>query len=120
MYVNCVTTAFIGDVPFFALADGTVHWLDHGSKSAAVHDGLLCAIADHPGKRLISGGEDGKVNALLLDGSVATLGEMGRKWVTSIAVGPQGAVAFASGRNATVRFADGKTKEFTHPRSVEG
>ncbi len=117
---HCVTAAFIGDVPFFALADGSVHWLDHGSKSAAVHDGLLCAVADHAGKRLISGGEDGKVNALSLGGSVAVLGEMGRKWVTSIAVGPQGAVAFASGRNATVRFADGKTKEFTHPRSVEG
>jgi WD40 repeat protein len=117
---HCVTAAFIGDVPFFALADGTVHWLDHGSKSAAVHDGLLCAVADVPSKRLVSGGEDGKVCALTLDGSVVVLAELGRKWVTSIAAGPQGALAFASGRNATVRFADGKMKEFAHPRSVEG
>ncbi|TIU41764.1 MAG: WD40 repeat domain-containing protein, partial [Mesorhizobium sp.] len=28
--------------------------------------------------------------------------------------------AYASGKTAFVRFADGKTKEFTHPRSVEG
>ncbi|BCH22926.1 WD40 repeat domain-containing protein [Mesorhizobium sp. L-8-3] len=117
---HCVTAAFIGGVPFFAMADGTVHWLDHGSKSATIHDGLLCAVADAPGKRLVSGGEDGKVCALSLDGSVAVLAELGRKWVTSIAAGPQGALAFASGRNATVRFADGKTREFAHPRSVEG
>ncbi|BCH30730.1 hypothetical protein MesoLjLc_26600 [Mesorhizobium sp. L-8-10] len=117
---HCVTAAFIGGVPFFAMADGTVHWLDHGSKSATIHDGLLCAVADASGKRLVSGGEDGKVCALSLDGSVAVLAEMGRKWVTSIAAGPQGALAFASGRNATVRFADGKTREFAHPRSVEG
>ena len=40
--------------------------------------------------------------------------------MTSVAPGPQGAIAFASGRNAYVRFADGKVKEFQHPRSVEG
>ena len=34
--------------------------------------------------------------------------------------GPQGAIAYATGRSAFVRFADGKTKEFQHPRSVEG
>ena len=40
--------------------------------------------------------------------------------MTSVAPGPQGAIAFASGRNAYVRFADGKVKEFQHARSVEG
>ena len=48
------------------------------------------------------------------------LGDLGRKWVTSVAPGPQGAIAYASGRSAHVRFADGKVKEFQHPRSVEG
>ncbi|MGI6856596.1 WD40 repeat domain-containing protein [Mesorhizobium sp. 1B3] len=117
---HCITAAFIGGVPFFALADGNVHWLDHGQKSAVVHDGLLCAVADMSTKRLVSGGEDGKASSLKADGTVETLVELGRKWVTNVAIGPQGAVAVASGRNATVRFADGKTKEFAHPRTVEG
>lgn len=117
---HCVTAAFIGDLPFFALADGAVHWLDHGQKSAVAHDGLLCAVVDPSGKRLISGGEDGKVSSLKADGTLEALLELGRGWVTSVAAGPQGAVAVASGRNATVRLADGKTKEFNHPRSVEG
>jgi WD40 repeat protein len=116
---HCVTAAFIGGVPFFALADGAVHWLDHGQKTAKPHDGLLTAVADPAKSRLLTGGEDGKVAAIGVDGTVETLAEVGRKWVTSIAAGPQGAIAFASGRNAYVRFADGKVKEFLHPRSVE-
>ena len=31
---HCVAAAFLGGVPLFALADGTVHRLDHGHKSA--------------------------------------------------------------------------------------
>ena len=46
--------------------------------------------------------------------------EAGRKWITSIAAGPQGAIAYATGRSAFVRLPDGKVKEFQHPRSVEG
>jgi WD40 repeat protein len=117
---HCVTAAFVGGVPFFALADGTVHRLDHGHKTAKAHDGLLTAVADPANARLVSGGEDGKVAALRTDGSVEILGDLGRKWVTSIATGPQGAIAFASGRNAYVRFADRKVKEFQQARSVEG
>jgi WD40 repeat protein len=117
---HCVTAAFIGGVPFFALAGGDVHWLDHGHRPAKAHDGLLAAVADPAGKRLLSGGEDGKVVAVGVDGKVETLAELGRKWVTAVAPGPQGALAFASGRLACVRFADGKVKEFPHQRSVEG
>jgi WD40 repeat protein len=117
---HCVTAAFVGDVPFFAMADGSVHRLDGGHKSSPVHEGLLTAVLDPAGQRLITGGEDGKVAAVRIDGSVETLADIGRKWVTSVAAGPQGAIAFASGRVAHVRFADGKQKEFAHPRSVEG
>jgi WD40 repeat protein len=117
---HCVAAAFIGEVPFFALADGSVHRLDHGHKSEQVHDGLLTAVIDPAKPRLLTGGEDGKVSAIGRDGVAETLAEIGRKWVTSIAPGPQGAIAFGSGRNTYVRFADGRLKEFAHPRSVEG
>src|SRR4051812_2171673 len=117
---HCVAAAFIGEVPLFALADGTVHRLDHGHKTCIAHDGLLTAVVDPAGPRLLSGGEDGKVAAIRADGSVETLAGIGRKWVTSVAPGPQGAVAFASGKTAWVRFADGRQKEFAHQRSVEG
>ena len=117
---HCVAAAFLDDIPHFALADGTIHRLDHGAKSVVAHDGLLCAAVTWDGKALVTGGEDGKVALTRPDGSTEALAEVPRKWVTSVATGPQGAVAYASGRTAFVRFADGKVKSFDHPRSVEG
>jgi WD40 repeat protein len=117
---HCVAAVFLGDIPHFALADGVIHRLDHGAKSVVAHDGLLSAAVALDGAALITGGEDGKVAATRADGSTATLAELPRKWITSVAAGPQGAVAYATGKTAHVRFADGKTKSFDHPRSVEG
>jgi WD40 repeat protein len=117
---HCIAAAFLGGVPHFALADGSIHRLDHGHKTETVHDGLLCATHDAANDRLITGGEDGKTVATKVGGVSETLAEIGKKWVTAVASGPQGAAAFASGKTAYVRFADGKTKEFAHPRSVEG
>ena len=111
---------FVGDVPHFCLADGTIHRLDHGDKVNTAHDGLLAAAFDPLAARLVTSGEDGTVRESRADGALATLAEIGRKWITAVACGPQGAVAFASGRTACVRFADGTIKEFAHPRSVEG
>ena len=116
---HCIAAAFLGGVPHFALADGTVHRLDHGHKWQAVHDGLLCATLDQGAKHLITGGEDGKVFSSAGE-SKDLLAEAGKKWISSVASGPQGAIAYATGKTAVVRFADGKTRDFTHPRSVEG
>jgi WD40 repeat protein len=116
---HCVSAVFLDDVPHFALADGAIHRLDHGHKWQEVHDGLLAATLDQPKSRLITGGEDGKVFSSAGDTS-ELLAEAGRKWITSVASGPQGAIAYATGKTAFVRFADGKVKEFQHPRSVEG
>lgn len=117
---HCIAAVFIDGTPFFALADGNVHWLGQRQKSTLAHDGLLCATADPAGKRLVCGGEDAKVSSLKADGTVETLLDFGRGWVTSVATGPQGAVVAASGRKAIIRFADEATKELVHPRSVEG
>ncbi|WEX10156.1 WD40 repeat domain-containing protein [Chelativorans sp. AA-79] len=117
---HCIATVWLNDIPHFALADGVVHRLDNGHKWAELHDGLLSAIPTRDHRRLLTGGEDGRACALSPDGSVEQLAEIGRKWVTSVAAGPQEMVAFASGRVAYVRFPEGRIREFQHPRSVEG
>ena len=116
-----LAAAFLGDVPFFALADGTVHRLDHGHKIGKAHDGLLAAVLD-PANDAADHRRRGR-QGLSPPPPTATSSDspsIGRKWITSVAAGPQGAIAYATGKNAYVRFADGKTKEFQHPRSVEG
>lgn len=115
---HCVGVFWLHDKPHFALADGVVHRLDDGHKWAEVHDGLLSVAQDS--NRLLTGGEDGKVCSLHADGSLEILAELGRKWISSIAAGPQGIMGFGSGRVAYVRFADGRMKELQHSRTVEG
>ncbi len=116
----CVVAVFLDGIPHFALADGVVHRLDGGHKQTEVHDGLLCAAHDFAGNRLVTGGEDGRIMATASDGATEMLAEEGRKWVTAIAAGPQGAVAYAVGRDAHVILPGGEKRTFSHARSVEG
>lgn len=117
---HVVTAAFLGDIPFFAAASGAIHRLDGGDKVTEAHQGLLTCVKDHASQTLVTGGEDGKVLRIAHDGSVSTLAEVPRKWIAVVAAGPQGAVAYAHGKSAFVRLADGTVKEFTEQRTVEG
>lgn len=117
---HCLAAVFLDDVPHFALADGSIHSLDHGHKTIKANDGLLCAALDAAGERLITGGEDGKVFATKRGGEPVKLADAGRKWITSVAVGPQNAIAFAAGKSATVILPSGTLREIPHPRTVEG
>lgn len=117
---HCIATCWLSGVPHYALADGVVHRFEGGHKWTELHDGLLCATPDEQNKTLLTGGEDGRVCSLSADGTFEEIASIGRKWVTSIASGPRGSLAYGSGRTAWVKLPDGKTKELQHPRSVEG
>ncbi|MCL7996644.1 WD40 repeat domain-containing protein [Brucella sp. 21LCYQ03] len=117
---HCLYARFIKGVPFFALADGTIHRLDNGHQTSEAHDGLLSATLSFDGKSLLTGGEDGRVCQTASDGTVTELAKVPRKWMTAIASGPSGTVAFASSRSAWVRTSNGKVQEYTQERSVEG
>jgi WD40 repeat protein len=116
---HCIAAAWLNDVPHFALADGVVHRLDNGHKTVSANDGLLAAVPTLDAKALITGGEDGRVVRVSSNGSTETIGEIGRKWINAVAAGPQGAIAYATGRTAHVRLPNGTVKSFEHPRSAE-
>jgi WD40 repeat protein len=111
---------FLGNVPFFAASSGEIHRLDMGHKTVEAHQGLLTAVADPVTNSLVTGGEDGKVNRILADGTLKPIAEAPRKWITALAAGPSGAVAYVHGKTATVVTSDGKSREFTEARSIEG
>jgi len=116
-----VAAAFLGQTAAFALGDGTVRLVDEaGERSASVHAGaILTATATGEG-RLLTGGDDGKVALTDAAGSVTTVAERPRKWIDLVAAGPDGAVAFAGGRQVFVRLKDGQERSFDHARAVGG
>ncbi len=117
---HVVAAHFLGDVPFFATAAGTIHRLDGGEKVTEAHQGLLTCIRDPFSATLLTGGEDGKVMRIGSDGEATLIAEAPRKWISVVAGGPQNAVAYAHGKSSFVKQADGTLKEFPEERSVEG
>ncbi|MDY8108342.1 WD40 repeat domain-containing protein [Fulvimarina sp. 2208YS6-2-32] len=113
---------FLDDAPLFALADGTVHMPLSGAGSVlTAHDGgLLTASLDRFANRLLTGGEDGKVMAIDGQGRVTEIASIGRKWVSTVAGGPNDVVGFGSGRTAYTRMTDGTVREEVFSRTVEG
>lgn len=118
-----VDAVFLGDTAAFALGDGSARLIgaDGVEKSVAAHRGaILAATVDRDGKATITAGDDGRVVRVAPDGAAETLAERPRKWIDQVAAGPGGAVAFANGRQVTVRFADNREKTLDLPRAVGG
>lgn len=118
-----VGAEFLGARPIFALGDGTVRLGDDPTAIQTVfaHEGgILAASLTLDQKALVTSGDDGRVVCIAADGTVTLLAEKKAKWIDQLATGPQGAVAFASGRMAWVRTADGKLLEFPHDKAVGG
>jgi WD40 repeat protein len=81
--------------------------------------GILCSISD--GKRIVMGCDDGKVVVLDRDGAVSTFAtDAKRRWIDSVALHPDGAVAWSSGKTAFVQAPKGEVKSFEVPSTVGG
>ena len=116
-----VEAAFLGDTPAFALGDGTVRVASGvTAETVQVHGGAILSAAATGDGRMLTGGDDGLVALTDANGETARLAERPRKWIDHVAAGPGGTVAFASGKQAIVRFADGRERAFDHKRSVGG
>jgi WD40 repeat protein len=111
---------FLGDVPFYAASSGVIHRLDMGEKVSEAHAGLLASVTDPLTNSIVTGGEDGRVCRIGADGSVSVVAEQPRKWIATVAAGPSGAVAYAVGKVATVVTSDGKSRDFSEQRTIEG
>jgi WD40 repeat protein len=116
---HVLAASFLGDIPVFVAASGSIHRLDGGEKVTEAHQGLLACVKDSSNQTLVTGGEDGKVLRIAHDGTVTELANVPRKWISVVAAGPQGAVAYAVGKTGYVRLADGTVKEFAEERTIE-
>lgn len=107
----------------FALSDGSVFVAprEGDTRRIAAHDGVILSAAPHPdGKRLVTGGDDGRLKAISPDGSVETIGEL-RKWVDHLAASAASGVIVAGvGKEAIVFKADKETHRFGYPSTIGG
>jgi WD40 repeat protein len=91
---------------------------DGEPRRVAVHDGAILASAAD-GKRIVSGGDDGKVAETNSKGETRALAtDAKHRWIDHVALGPGGAVAWSAGKTA---FAQGKElRELDLPSTVGG
>jgi WD40 repeat protein len=113
---------FLGDIAAFVGSEETVTLVDSAgeARSVAVHGGgILCTATD--GKRLVTGGDDGKVIALGARGETEVLAtDAKRRWIDCVALHPDGAVAWSAAKTAFVRSAKQDDKSFDAPSTVGG
>lgn len=113
---------FLGKVAAFVGGEESVTLVDGGAEARTVKlhgGGILCATAD--GKRLVTGGDDGKVVALDGRGTVEELAaDARRRWIDSVALHADGAVAWSAGKTAFVQAPKQEVKSFDVPSTVGG
>jgi WD40 repeat protein len=114
---------FLGDVAAFVGAEETVTLVageGGDARSVAVHGGgILCTASD--GRRVVTGGDDGKLVAVAANGNAETLAtDAKRRWIDNVALHADGAVAWSAGKTATVRAPKGEDKTLDAPSTVGG
>ncbi len=113
---------FLGDQAVFVGDEEKVTFVDPGGKLSPVdtHFGaILCHASD--GKRLVTGGDDGKVIAIDRDGKPTVLAtDAKRRWIDNVALHPDGALAWSAGKTAFVRSGKNDEKSFDAPSTVGG
>jgi len=117
-----VEAAFLGEVAAFALGSGSVG-LIKGTESGKVpvHSGaILSATPTRDGKALLTGGDDGRVALVDSSGAVTVVAEHKGKWIDHVAAGPNGAIAYACGRQVSVLFGDGRKRTLDLARAAGG
>jgi WD40 repeat protein len=112
---------FLGDVAAFVGAEEMV-WLADGTDVKplpAQGGGILCSTSD--GKRIVTGGDDGKVVSVDAKGAIETIAtDAKRRWIDNVAIHPDGAVAWSVGKTAFVRPPKGEEKSLDVPSTVGG
>jgi WD40 repeat protein len=119
-----VTAAhWVGDEAMFALGDGAVLAAPREGETRRIeaHDGAILSAALHPdGKRLLTGGDDGRLNAIAHSGELQTIAEL-RKWIDHVVASPSSGVIVAGvGKDAMV-FREGReAHRFAYPSTIGG
>lgn len=113
---------FLGGDAVFVLVEeaALVVRTDGGNERIALHDGGILSSAGD-GSRIVTGGDDGKVMQIDPDGAIrAVFADPKQRWIDHVALGPDGALAWSSGRSVQVATRKGETKALDLPSTAGG
>jgi len=114
---------WIGDEAWFALGDGAVMAAPREGETRRItaHDGAILSAAVHPdGKRLLTGGDDGRLSAVSPGGEVQTLAEL-RRWIDHVvASAVSGVIVAGVGKQAVVLREGREVHRFEYGSTVGG
>lgn len=119
---HVVAAHWLDGTPVLALADGTVGLLRDGALSlSTVHPEAGILVASGGAKRLVTGGDDGRVVETRSDGTVVELGTArGGGWIDALALHADGSVAWSAGRTVVARDAKGRERTMAAPSTARG
>lgn len=115
-----VAAHFLGRTPAFALVDGSVLLADIGLefRIPAHEDGAILVAAGN-GKKLFTGGDDGRIVATDFAGETEILARE-KGWIDALACRDDGSLAWSRGKWVRARDAKGEIKEWQAPSTVRG
>lgn len=111
---------FFGRVPVFVLGEEALLFAADDERRVAIHaGGILVGAGD--GKRIVTGGDDGRLVATDASGASTELAaDDNKRWIDQVALGPDDAVAWSAGKVAHVLTRKGEDRTFEAPSTVAG
>ncbi len=112
---------FFGATPVFVLGEEALLFAgEDREKRVAVHAGGILASASD-GRRIVTGGDDGKLVATDANGDAKELAADDKKrWIDQVALGPDGAVVWSAGKTANAFTGKGERRSYDAPSTVAG
>jgi len=111
---------FLGKTAVFVLGEEDLLFVAETERRVHVHAGAVLASASD-GTRIITGGDDGEVGETGVDGEHRVIATDDKKrWIDNVALAPDGAIAWSSGKTAHVRTKKGELRTFEAASTVAG
>lgn len=113
-----------GESALFSLGDGALlaAAIVGEKQRTQLHDGaILCACLHPDQRRLVTGGDDGKLLVTDVGGGFSTLAELRGKWIDHVVSGRvTGIIVAGVGKEAVVFKADKESHRFSYPTTIGG
>jgi WD40 repeat protein len=112
---------FIDGTPVFVLGDEALLFApEQGEKRVAAHGGaILASVSD--GKRILTGGDDGRVVETNTAGEAKEVAaDPKKRWIDQLALAGDGSFAYSAGKTAFVQPKKGETRAMEAPSTVAG